>query len=195
MIFTVKCNGIFTLCRVCVKGPVNLDCPTLHSPSRDAAQPRTPQRTKTSIMWRPDRRAKNRTMGTGINLGALQECWAFKHHQHTTHCHSQCCHCWTFSRLPPLNRAVFKWLEQRTLVLFCTQTSQVHNCSYRTVHNAVDKGTLCKVSSYIRSLTYMYCMVTLKQWHKESPQIWKWKPSQYHTVIVKETSTKNIYSS
>lgn len=36
---------------------------TLHSPRIDAAQHRRPQRTKTSIMWSSNRRAKNRTMG------------------------------------------------------------------------------------------------------------------------------------
>lgn len=61
---------------------------------------------------------------------------------------------------PAWNRAVFKWLEQRTLMLTCTQTCQVRNCSYRTVNDTEGGGKQCMVSLYLGLLTHIHCRVT-----------------------------------
>lgn len=113
------------------------------SPAKDAKQAEWPQGTKTSIMQGPDRRAKNRSSGREYNLGALQECRAFKRHPHTTHCQSKCCHSWTFS----LRHQTRQRLEQRTLVLNCTQPWGVWKCRYRRVQNSLVVGKLCKAGT------------------------------------------------
>lgn len=55
-------------------------------------------------------------------------------------------------------------------MLNCTQTCQVRNCSYRTVHDTVGGGKLCMVSLYLGLLTHIHCTVTKKEFEKEIVQ-------------------------
>lgn len=56
-------------------------------------------------------------------------------------------HRWPFLQTP-WNKAAFKWLGQKALMLTWTKTCQVHNCSYRTVHAWVGWVKLCMASLY-----------------------------------------------
>ena len=115
----------------------------------------------------------------------LERCRNAEHsgrQRHTTHCHSQV----ALPPLPPLplnflqppwNRAVFKWLEQRTLMLSCAQTCQVRNCSYRTVNDTQGGGKLCMVSLYLGLLTHINCRLTKRiinplKVHKSERGVW-----------------------